>query len=163
MNATRLSALAVALLLVLPASLRAQGVDLGGQLVYTPEPAGLEEGAFGVGARLGFGLPLAGVGIHGTFDFFFPECDTGECDLWNGAVNVTVDVSLFDRVTPYGGGGVSFQKLDLEGVTVDDTGFNVLAGLRTAEILPVALLAEVRYQVMNDFDDQVVVALGFLF
>lgn len=116
-----------------------------------------------MGARVGFGLPLDGLGVHGTFDFFFPDCGEGECELWNGGVNLTVDLAIFEEVTPYGGAGVAFQKLDVEGATLDDTGFSVLAGLRAGGLLPVTLLGEARYQIMNDFDDQLVLAIGFSF
>lgn len=164
MTAKRLSVLATGLLLSLPATLSAQ-VALGGHVLYAPEPAGLEgvDGAFGVGARLGFGLPLTGLGVHGTFDFFFPDCGAEECALWDGGVNLTVDLEILDPVTPYGGAGVAFRKLDVEGATLDDTGFNVLAGIRAGGLLPVTLLGEARYQIMNDFDDQLVLAVGFFF
>lgn len=150
--------------LLAPGSARAQ-IDLGAQLSYNGEPAGLEglDGAFGLGARVGVGLPLVGLGVTGSFDYFFPDCDPLDCSFWDLSGNVTYTLPSV-AVNPYFGGGVALQSFEVEGESEEEVGFNLLAGVKLGAMMPVNLFGELKYQIFGDpFDNQFVISAGLYF
>lgn len=156
--------------LLAPGSAQAQ-IDLGAQLSYNGEPAGAEglDGAFGLGARVGVGLPLVGLGVMGSFDYFFPDCDPLDCTFWDLSGNVTYTLPSV-AVNPYFGGGVALQSFevddtpDVEGGSEEEVGFNLLAGVKVGAMMPVNLFGELKYQIFGDpFDNQFVISAGIYF
>lgn len=157
--------------LLAPGTARAQ-IDLGAQLSYNGEPAGLDgaDGAFGVGARVGVGLPLVGLGVTGSFDYFFPDCDPIDCTFWDLSGNVTYTLPSA-VVNPYFGGGVALQSFHADATTLteeldeQEVGFNILGGVKLGGPgLPVDLFAEAKYQIFGDpFDNQFVISAGIWF
>lgn len=151
--------------LLAPGSARAQ-IDLGAQLSYNGEPAGAEglDGAFGLGARVGVGLPLVGLGVTGSFDYFFPDCDPVDCTFWDLSGNVTYTLPSV-AVNPYFGGGVALQSFEVEEFdSEEEVGFNLLAGVKLGAMMPVDLFGELKYQIFGDpFDNQFVISAGIYF
>ncbi len=151
--------------LLAPGSARAQ-IDLGAQLSYNGEPAGIEglDGAFGLGARVGVGLPLVGLGVTGSFDYFFPDCDPVDCTFWDLSGNVTYTLPSV-AVNPYFGGGVALQSFEVEEFdSEEEVGFNLLAGVKLGAMMPVDLFGELKYQIFGDpFDNQFVISAGIYF
>lgn len=150
--------------LVLPTDADAQ-VDVGVQASFNSEPAGLDDndGAFGVGARIGINLPIIGLGVLGTGDIFFPDCDP-DCDFWDVSGNLTYTFPLV-ALDPYIGAGVALQSFELEGFdSEEEVGGNLFAGVKVGALLPVQLFGELKYQIFGEpFDDQFVVSVGILF
>ena len=152
--------------LLMPATAQAQ-VDLGIQASYNAEPAGFDglDGAFGLGARLGVGLPLVGLGVTGSFDYFFPDCGTPDCTFWDLSGNVTYSIPSV-AINPYFGGGLALQSFEQDGVgeSEEEIGFNLLAGVKLGAMMPVNLFGELKYQIFGDpFDNQFVISAGILF
>lgn len=157
---------AAAALAFLPAqALEAQMVDLGAQVSYNTDAT--DDGAFGVGARLAFGLPMTGLGVHGDFNWYFPDCDPADCDLWEITGALTYTIPTMGTVSPYFGAGMAYQSFSVESTLADaddsETGFNVLGGLKLGGLLPVSAFGEVGYRLMDEFDDQLVVTVGIMF
>lgn len=151
--------------LLAPGSAQAQ-IDLGAQLSYNGEPAGAEglDGAFGLGARVGVGLPLVGLGVTGSFDYFFPDCDPADCTFWDLSGNVTYTLPSV-AVNPYFGGGVALQSFEVDEFdSQEEVGFNLLAGVKLGAMMPVDLFGELKYQIFGDpFDNQFVISAGIYF
>ena len=141
-------------------------VSLGVQASYNGEPAGLEglDGAFGLGARVGVGLPLVGLGVTGSFDYFFPDCDPADCSFWDLSGNVTYTLPSV-AVNPYFGGGVALQSFEVDGFdSEEEIGFNLLAGVKLGAMMPVDFFGELKYQIFGEpFDNQFVISAGVYF
>lgn len=121
---------------------------------------------WGVGPRVQLGLPLTGITIQGTMDFFGPDCGTLECDLDEVGVNLLWSLPVPFVLNPYLGAGMAFQKWQgkaYEGKD-SDTGINFLAGivLQGPTFRRFQPFVEGKYQIWNDYDNQKVLAGGIL-
>jgi hypothetical protein len=120
----RLLPAAFALALVLaPSSLLAQ-VELGGQLSYGTDDAGLA-----LGARLNWVWPWEpGTSTIASFDYFFPK---DGFDLWEININLahTIPVTVED-VDFYAGAGLNWAHFSWQDFSDDRFGLNLLAGFK---------------------------------
>lgn len=134
------------------------GVDIGPQLTYNAE---VEE--FGVGGRLEVSPVLMPLAFVGTADYLFLDCP-GDCSFWEFGGSVKYTIALpGSPIGPYFGAGVTHQRIGDGDETEDDTGFNILGGIGLGGVMPIGAFAEGRYQLMNDFENQLTVAVGILF
>ena len=114
-----------AALAIVPSSVLGQ-VNLGGQVNWGTDNAGLA-----LGARLSWVLPFeTGTSMIGTFDYFFPD----DFDLWEVNINLahTFPVNIED-FGPYVGAGFNWAHLSNLGPfdrTDDRFGMNVLGGVK---------------------------------
>jgi len=160
--------------------------NLEAQVRIGPQASYGNDADFGIGARAMIDFPtmLPGLGLIGSFDYFFPSA----VDLSGFGVDIStnyweINANLFysfpvntPGFEPYVGGGLNFANasVDLTGtpVELDDTqseiGFNLLFGF----LFPVTGLSpfvEVRIELGGDEDflirgdNQVVVTGGLLF
>lgn len=153
---------ALALLLLffcLPSGAEAQ-IDLGVQGVYNTE---LQDGTPGIGARAAFGLPATGLGVHGEFNWLFPDCAPSDCEFWEAAASARFGLLPASPASPYLGAGLAHQNLSVGPVDTSETGFNLLAGVEVGGLLPLQAYGEASYRLMDEFDDQLVLTVGLLF
>jgi hypothetical protein len=116
------AAFAVALAFA-PSSLLAQ-VELGGQLSWGTDDAGLA-----LGGRLTWIWPWEpGTSTIGSFDYFFPDADF---DLWeinlNVAHTIPLDLGDFDL---YAGAGFNWAHFSWQDRSTNELGMNLLAGIK---------------------------------
>ena len=149
------------------------GVHVASALDFPEYEADLggSDGAFGLGARAGIGLPALPFSFFGTVDYFFPDCGDYDCAYQNFAVDVNLSPFPFPMVDVYGTGGIVIRRYSLEGSgsagTVDTsetaTGFSIGAGV-ALNFLASAYL-EGRYEIFDeeDGDNQLLIRLGVLF
>lgn len=93
-----------------------------------------DETDFGVGVRYEMGvtsvLPRAGtIRLVPSFDWFFPEGNFNYWELNLNAINVFPVPNV--RAAGYVGAGLNYAKIS-NGVSSDDVGANILAGIRLA-------------------------------
>jgi hypothetical protein len=142
----------------------AQILAIGGQVSANTDAR--DDLTWGVGPRVHLGLPLVGISIQGTYDFYAPDCGTPDCDLKEMGVNLLWSLPVPFLVNPYLGAGLAFQKWDGEAYADDDsdTGVNFLAGivLQGPTFQRFQPFGEVRYQIWKDYDNQKVFAGGIL-
>ena len=147
-----------------PVPSSAQVLAIGGQISANTDAR--EDITWGVGPRVHVGVPLIGLSIQGTYDFYGPDCGTLECDLVEMGVNVLWSLPVPFLVNPYLGAGMAFQKWEGEAYVDDDsdTGVSFLAGvvLQGPTFRRFQPFGEVRYQIWNDYDNQKVFAGGIL-
>ena len=92
--------LGIALALLFPGTIvgfgqvSAQVLAVGGHFVANADLD--EDFTWGVGGRAHLSLPLTGLTLQGTYDFYSPSCGTLECDLNEVGVNV-----LWNLPVPY--------------------------------------------------------------
>jgi hypothetical protein len=96
----------------------------------------------GVGARvvyhgLATTLKVPGLGVYGSFDYFFPSSHWGTgLSFWEINANATYDLRLagVTGVAPYVGGGLNYAHLSADCAPYDCsgswTGLNLLGGAR---------------------------------
>lgn len=152
----------LALLAPNPAS--AQVLAVGGQVSMNRDIA--EDNTWGVGARAQVGLPLTGITVQGTADFFSPDCGTLDCDFREVSVNLLWSLPVPYVANPYLGAGVAMQNADGTWAMGEDTdyGLNLLAGiiLQGPTFQRFQPFVEAKYQAMQDFDSQLVFSGGIL-
>lgn len=144
-------------------------VDFGVQGLYNTDwtsPDG-SDGAAGIGARAGIGLPVVGLGLKGDFNWYFPDCGSAECDYWEIVANLTYSILGVSPVSPYFGGGLAYQATSIESLSADissdDPGFNLLGGLEVGGLSPISGYGEVSYRLMDDHENQLILSVGLLF
>jgi hypothetical protein len=130
-----------------PARASAQ-LRAGGQLSFATDVFG---GTVGIGPRVEFGVPAFPVRLAASGDYFFPDCD--QCRYWEGNVNVLVSLPLLPiPFFRYVGGGWHMQNVKVS--AFEETrahGYNAVAGLGSGRTN-----VEVRYEILEDIDDQFV-------
>ena len=114
-----------AALALTPSSVFGQ-IDLGGQLSWGTDNAGLA-----LGARLSWVWPWEpGTSMIGSFDYFFPD----EFDLWEVNVNLAHSIPVnIEDFSLYAGAGLNwahYSNLGLFDLSDDDFGLNLLAGIK---------------------------------
>jgi hypothetical protein len=127
---------------------------------FTAETA---DGTVGVGGRLGIGFPVVGLKLLGTVDMFFPDCGTEDCDFHAATANLLYTLPIGVVISPYLGAGVAMQNS--EGSTsflgdLSDWGVNLMAGFSFGSAGVFQPYVEGKYQLMKDFDDQLVISAG---
>lgn len=141
-----------------------QILAVGGQTVANLDVR--DDITWGVGPRVQLSLPLTGLTIQGTMDFFGPDCGTLECDLDEVGVNLLWSLPVSFVLDPYLGAGMAFQKWDGQAYRDNDsdTGVNILAGfvLQGVTFRRFQPFLEAKYQIWNDFVNQKVLAGGVL-
>ena len=143
-------------------------VSIGAHASYMSEigtgfTAQTADGTVGVGGRLGIGFPVVGIKLLGTVDMFFPDCGTEDCDFHATTLNLLYSIPIPVVISPYFGAGIAVQNS--EGATsllgdLSDYGINFMAGFildRGGAFKP---FVEGKYQLMTDFDDQLVLSAG---
>jgi hypothetical protein len=166
--AGRISGLVLALFvsgaLVSPVPASPQILAIGGHTVANLDVR--DNLTWGVGPRLHLSLPLTGISVQGTMDFFGPECGTLECDLDEVDVNLLWSPPVSFVLNPYLGAGMAFQKWEGQAYADNDsdTGFNFLFGmvLQGPTFRRFQPFVEGKYQIWNDYDNQKVLAGGIL-
>ena len=163
------SLLVAALTLTLHGDLQAQTFRIGGQGVYSSRTFA---DAWGVGGRVGVGIPLLPIEFQGIFDYYWPDCPAGSgtCESWSAGANV-----LFadGRTGPYFGLGAIYNQsrypcvaddgVSTEIVEFKDWAFDITAGL-IFDVLPrLHPFADFRYEwYFGDAQDQLVISVGFI-
>lgn len=166
--AERTPALAAGLLFLLlvwmPGKASSQVLAVGGQVTMNQDVA-VDE-TWGFGARGQLGLPMTGITLQGTVDFYNPECGSVDCDFRDVSINLLWSVPAPYLANPYFGAGLAMQHAgggwDLG--DSDDYGLNVIAGivLQGPTFRRFQPFAEVKYQAMKDFESQLVFSGGIL-
>jgi hypothetical protein len=149
-------------LLGTPSSGSAQAA-VGGQLAWTPDL--LNESTLGVGARVIVPLPVAGMALQGTVDFFMPDCGSLECNLRDAGLGILWMPPVGTEADLYVGGGVAVQDSEGTWILGDDRevgvslrGGAILGGRAFTRFRP---FGEARYQIMGgDFPNQLVLSGG---
>ena len=121
---------------------------------------------YGVGVRGHLSLPLTGMTIQGTADFFSPDCGTLDCEFQEVSLNLLWTLPVPFVATPYFGAGIAVQNTEGQSALGDesDYGVNFLAGivLKGPAFQRFRPFGEVKYQMMQDFDAQTVFSGGIL-
>jgi hypothetical protein len=162
--------LAVALALF-PWQVASGQVSIGAHASYMSEigtgfTAQTADGTVGVGGRLGIGIPVVGIKLLGTVDMFFPDCGTEDCDFHAATANLLYTIPIPVLISPYFGAGIAVQNS--EGGSsflgdLSDWGINLMAGFSLDNGGSFQPFVEGKYQIMNDFDDQLVISAGLSF
>jgi len=148
----------------LPSDASGQVLAAGGQVSMNRDLTA--ENTWGIGARAQLRLPLPGIILQGTADFFTPDCGTLECDASEVSLNLVWSLPVPFLARPYLGAGVAMQ--DREGTWASDEdsdyGINVLAGiiLQGPAFRRFQPFIEGKYQVMQEFDNQMIFSGGIL-
>lgn len=151
-----------ALLGALPAS--GQVLSVGGHFVANTDID--DELTWGVGGRAHLGLPLTGLTLQGTYDFYSPSCGNFDCDMNELGVNVLWALPVPFLMKPYIGAGMAFQKwegqFDLS--TDEGTAINFLAGLilQGPTFDQFQPFVEFKYQSWDEYENQKVMAGGIM-
>lgn len=142
----------------------AQVLAVGGHFVANADLD--DEFTWGVGGRAHLSLPLTGLALQGTYDFYSPSCGTLECDLNEVGVNVLWNLPVPWLMSPYLGAGMAFQKWDgeLDLSTNEGTAFQFLAGLilQGPTFDRFQPFVEFKYQAWDEYENQKVMAGGIL-
>lgn len=170
-----LAAAAAFALVALPSAADAQ-LKFGAHVAYgagTDNFASVdqEDGTFGLGARVGFGLPAFPLDILGTVDYFFVDCGDVDCGYQNFAVDANWAFLPLQIVELYATGGVLMRRTsvsgDLLGVSFDEstthTGFSLGAGVAFNLIASAYLEARNEFFSEDKGGNQILIRLGLLF
>jgi hypothetical protein len=68
------------------------------------------DGAFGIGGRLGYDLPVLPIDIVGVGEVFFPDCGANDCSLWGASAEANLRLPI-PIVRPYLTGGLGYRSL----------------------------------------------------
>jgi opacity protein-like surface antigen len=127
----------------------------------------------GVGARVVYNglattLKVPGLGVVGSFDYFFPSSSWGSSlSFWEINANVTYDVALsgMPSIAPYVGGGLNYAHLSADcapySCSSSNTGLNLLGGARFNVTPKLNAFGEVRVELRTG--SAVVFTAGVLF
>jgi hypothetical protein len=147
-----------------PGPTSAQLLAVGGH--FSANTGARENVTWGVGPRVHLGLPLIGLTLQGTYDFYGPDCGALECDLDEMGVNLLWSLPVPFILDPYLGAGLAFQKWEGQPYVDNDsdTGVNFLAGvvLQGPTFRRFQPFLELRYQIWREYDNQKVFAGGIL-
>jgi hypothetical protein len=133
MRSFRLFAAVAAALAIGSADARAQAIGIQG--IWG------EDTDFGIGARLEFSLantftttgPFSRTFLITEFNYFFPDCDPGDCSFFEFNGNIAVPITA-TTIDPYAGIGLNIARASVEFDNVDasdtEVGLNLLGGLR---------------------------------
>ena len=147
-----------------PGPIQAQTLAVGGQVTLNRDLE--EDNTWGFGPRAVFGIPLTGISLQATADFYSPGCGTGDCDLRDVGINLLWSLPVPYVANPYFGAGLAMQEWsgDREGGDDTDYGVNFLAGvvLQGPTFQRFQPFVEAKYQAMQDFDAQLVFSGGIL-
>lgn len=137
---------------------------IGGHFVANADAR--EDFTWGIGPRVLLGIPLGGLALQGTYDFYAPECGTLECDLDEIGVDLLWFFPLGSRLSPFIGASVAHQKWEgqvYEG-NESGTGANLSAGLvlRGRSFRRFKPFAGLSYQVWDEYPNQTVFTGGIL-
>ena len=124
------------------------------------------ETTWGVGARAHLSMPLTGVTLQGTLDFFSPDCDPLDCEFREASVNLLWTFPVPMLAKPYLGVGLAAQNSEGDWGLGDDSDYGanfiggiILQGPAFSRLQP---FGEVKYQLMQDFDPQTVFSFGLM-
>lgn len=142
-----------------------QILAVGGQVSMNQDLT--DETTWGIGGRAQLSLPLTGITLQGTVDFFSPDCGSLDCDFREMSLNLLWTLPVPWVATPYLGAGIASQKAEGSWSfgDADDYGANLLAGiiLKGPAFTRFHPFGEAKYQVMKDFDSQTVFSFGIMF
>lgn len=121
-------------------------------------------GTRGVGARVGFSLPLFPVDVLATAETFFPDCGDLDCSLRGISIDASMDLLPLPVVRPYVTGGFTVRRFDsdLGEGSRDVSGLNVGAGVSVG-LSGLRLFGEGRYEFVSAPERQTIFRLGVLF
>lgn len=128
----------------------AQVVSAG---LFASRNTSLDDGLFGVGAKVRVGVPVVGLRFEGWGELFFRD---EQDDVESFAVNLLWGPPL-PVVDLYFGAGLAVQNIEEGDTGGDREGLNLMVGAGFS-----GLFVDLRYQIMADVDDQAVIAVGFL-
>jgi hypothetical protein len=147
-----------------PPSASAQVLAVGGHASLNPDL--VDDNTLGVGLRAHVALPLTGVAVQATYDFYGPDCGVFECDVGELGLNLLWSLPVPYFFNPYVGAGGAFRKWTGESQwgTESHQGMNFLAGLvlQGPTFRRFQPFIEAKYQVWNDTDNQKVLSGGIL-
>lgn len=153
----------------IPRSASAQILAVGGQVPVNRSV--VEDHTWGIGARGQLGLPLIGVTLLGTADFYSPDCGNVGCEFQDASLNLLWSLPGIFAARPYFGAGVTIQKAgggwsleEGEDWGINDRGINFLAGivLKGDSFRRFQPFMEAKYQAMQNYENQTVVSGGIL-
>ncbi len=151
----------VALLALSPGGLDGQLLSVGGQISHANKQF---NGSTGIGARLALGLPVIPVEITGAAEYFFPDCGGNDCTYWGANGHILLKIPTVMPVKPYGGVGIGYQSISQDfGDDGDETGTNLVLGVELGATPRVSPFIELRYELLSELSDQLVVSLGIVF
>ena len=157
--------LAAGLLVAAPAD-EVQGQVIWG--AHVPYAVDAFDGAFGIGGRVGYDLPVLPIDIVGVGEMFFPDCGADDCGLWGVSAegNVRLPIPI---VRPYITGGIGYRSLSRpdsnSGGTEDVSATGVSLGLGVDfNLAAVRLFVDGRYEWYDeDVVSQPIFRAGILF
>lgn len=121
---------------------------------------------FGIGGRVLANVEQVNLEAVGSFDLFFPD-DRGDDDVdyWEINGNLFYHIHLRDTnaVIPYVGGGVNIARFELDADSQTEVGLNLAGGARFPTASDITPFAEAKYVIADEFNEQFVIAFGFLF
>lgn len=166
------AALATLLLFFPPDSLSGQvgpPVGLGAHGVYATNGF---DGAVGAGGRLSVSI-VPGIRALGIADYYFPDCKGADsCSYWGASANVLLSgTGVPGLIRTRLGGGLAYQKRSREGAPADNptefdteaVGFQMLLLAEIGLFPLVNPFVEARYEVFDEFKNQVVLSIGMGF
>jgi hypothetical protein len=157
---------AAALLLSVTAPTQAEAqVGVGGDVSYNNN---VTNGSWGFGGRVGVQLPNLGFAswkLLGSGVWYIPSCGFGTCDWYELQGTLLFARPTQTKTAPYFGLGATYQRVNLQAATVDDSfwGLDLLIGTPIGQWGPVLPYAEVRYKFMETIANQFAFLLGFGF
>jgi hypothetical protein len=170
-----LAAVAALALLAVPSDAQAQ-LKFGAHVAYGAgtdsfTAVGEEDGTFGLGARVGFGLPAFPLTVLGTVDYFFVDCGDVDCGYQNFAVDANWAFLPLQIVELYATGGILMRRASVSGslgtVSFDEsnteTGFSLGAGVSFNLIASAYLEARNEFFSDDKGGNQILIRLGLLF
>ena len=168
----RVTSIAIAALLLagVPDGARAQ-LHLGAQgSMAFDRPS--DETTTGVGVKAVLGLPAIPIEVHGSVDYFFPDCDPVDCSFWEANANAVFRLPLPGApLRPYLGAGLNYQSFGVDdvpaGVAVSDasgTGINILGGVELGATPLIRPFVEARYEIIDSdgLENQLVLSAGII-
>ncbi|MDT8341602.1 MAG: outer membrane beta-barrel protein [Longimicrobiales bacterium] len=127
------------------------------------DAAGGDDGSFGIGARVGIDPPLIPLAFYGTFDYFFPDCGSLDCDYQNFAIDTNFTFLPLLLLDLYATGGITFRRFELEDESDTATGFSLGGGVSFNFLVNAYLEARNEFFDGDDGGDQLLIRLGVLF
>lgn len=138
------------------------------QVQFGPQLSYADDFDFGIGARAQFDLGSA-VDEGGTFgdlrgvvsfDYFFPDCELGDCSYIEINGNALYPFDVEGEVEPYVGAGVNIARVSVEDVSDTEVGLNALGGINFG-LGPFMAFSEARIELSGG--EQFVLTFGALF
>ena len=127
------------------------------------EETGGNDGAFGLGARVGINPPLFPLAFYATGDVFFPDCGTADCGYQTAGLAANFSFLPLPIFNLYATGGAVLRRFSVEDVSNTYTGVQLGAGVSFN------FIASAYLEVVNEFvgDDgggnQLMIRLGLGF